>query len=223
LNTRENETTLGRKVLFDPDHWYKIGRGRNFSMGVSRDELINAVLTSLPEEYAPYSLVATSSDFLVAERHLIGTNDYVDVPINEIRDRLGKSLFTCHIKSSTLTPDLTWESRRVRENIQVNGLISIQDGVSLDVLLLTSSVYFVHKIFNNNSFEEYEHREYGMVFRRIVKSLKKLAKYHVIHTIRETGKEEVYCSASDEFLPIFEKSKRLSDAKLVPIDRKTTS
>jgi hypothetical protein len=203
-DTKYAVTSLGERPHFDPDSWDRAGMGRSYSIGASREELVDEVLRSLPDQFAPYSFVADRGDFIGKFRHLIGSKQYAEFPASEILQRMDEGMFRFRIRSLPLTPILDWSPSKILAALHVNGLVVIQDGTDIRPHAWASDVSILHRIFNNVSMEEYTHTEYNLIYSAIVKSL--------------SGKQRIHCLGTDKYKIIFDSKNTRRNIALVPIE-----
>jgi hypothetical protein len=162
-------------TVYDPRIWYRDTRGRSFEFYACDEELAQMLADSLPQELAPFSLVATHVEKLgrrqYVHRHVTaGTDRFVELRQEGIRH--------FNLCSDYITPSLVLpKNQAVSAIVSTNGLVDIQAGFARKGKLEESSIGLVNRIRNKHTDEVVVHAEYELVFHALKSAVRKRLAY----------------------------------------------
>ena len=161
-------------VIYDVNDWRRCGRGMTLDFFATDEEVQNWLLTALPSEYSPYTLVGTDS---IKQGKI-----YVEKGFEFNIDELKKAMYEKEdarwrfwIRSKVITPELDFSrEKRISWVLSYTGMVNLQHGGYIKNMgHATSGIGIVNKIRNDNTGEEIEHKEYLKVYNALKREIKK--------------------------------------------------
>ena len=164
--------------LFDPWNWKPAGRGRDFQFFATDEDIVELFAEALPEEYGPYSLLVRYAGPQgnvyreVVSRHAVPE-------FAQLREQ-GPELF--RVQSHAITGDVDFSgAQKLDALIGVNGLLHIHHGNRSNKLgWLPSHLGIVHRIVQQFTGEQHDHREYDRIFGFLKRAIQKRLKYEAM-------------------------------------------
>lgn len=165
-------------TIFEPGEWRRYGRGRGYEFFAIDSDVQQLLNTSLPDKFAPYSLIA---DFLVEEEDGRFRGSYEEVGVEDFVSQRKKKekRQRFFIRSHLLSPDL--ELSGVTDLglfLYINGLVHVNhvfihggSGWS------KSRLQIMNKIYNDEREELYLHGDYNKIYNALRRGLKKILRY----------------------------------------------
>jgi hypothetical protein len=162
----------GRHVTpssINPDVWVRHGRGKVVHFKASDDEVICALNSALPHEYAPYVLLASSLRKVEKKyRSNCEVISFDDIP-RLVREGVWQYVI-CSLRLTRL-PDFT-QLDFADGWLATNGLINLQHGRIGKKGPAPSSFGIVDKVRNVESGEIRTHRDYLKVYKALTRLIK---------------------------------------------------
>ncbi len=199
------------------DVWQRIGRGRSFEFVATDQEILAWLISCLPVDFAPYTLVSTNmvqQGKSFVERT---SPDQVDRFL-ELKGEGKDSVTEFWIWSQSLTPDLELKSHAtVTRQLAFNGLIRLSHGRRLTdytlperpIAVWPSDLVMVDRVLNSLTGELRHYDDYLRIYRALVRKMKERTVYRSILRFRSGEERE---ATKTEELNWTEGAKRLYDA-----------
>lgn len=168
-----------QKVIYDVENWYRVGRGQGLEFFATDDEVQEWLLTILPKEYGPYTLVG--ADIVEVEKKKYIEKGF-EFDIGELKKAVYEKeepRWNYWIRSKVITPELDFSrEKRITWVLSYTGLISLHHGLDLKNLGRdASSIGIVERVRNKNTGEEIIHEEYLKLSKYLSRHIKKLLCY----------------------------------------------
>ncbi|MFA7486383.1 MAG: hypothetical protein WCZ89_10185 [Phycisphaerae bacterium] len=181
-----------RQVIYDINNWRRLGRGQVLQFFATDDEVQNWLLTLLPPEYGPYTLVG--ADSIEVENKMYVEKGF-EIDISDFKTAIYEKEYPrwqYWIRSKALTPKLDFlRQKRITWVLSYSGLVGLQHGRYLkDAGRDFSSIGIVDKVINDETGEEIVNKEYLSIFKKLKKEIKRHLLYSSIWKFDDGSERE---------------------------------
>jgi hypothetical protein len=163
--------------IYDVDNWHRVGRGRVLQFFATDDEIQEWLLSALPPEYGPYTLVG--ADLVQIEKKKYIQKGF-EFGIDELKRAMyeqDETRWEYWIRSKVITPQLDFSRHKMISWIlSYSGLVGLHHGSynknkwvdGLDA----SSIGIVDQVNNDKTGEKIQHKEYLNIFKKLNREIK---------------------------------------------------
>jgi hypothetical protein len=164
-----------QEPIYDVENWYRVGRGQVLQFFATDEEVQEWLVSMLPQEYAPYTLVG-------ADMIEIDKNKYIEKGFEFDITELKKAIYEKEeprwqywIRSKVITPKLDFSrEKKITWVLSYTGLVGLDHGGQVKRIGRdASSIGIVDKIKNKKTDEVIRHNEYLKIFNILARRIKK--------------------------------------------------
>jgi hypothetical protein len=164
-----------QQPIYDVDNWYRIGKGRVLQFFATDDEVQEWLLTMLPSEYGPYTLVG--ADLVRVEKKKYVEKGF-EFDITELKQAIYEIEYPrwqYWLRSKVLTPELDFSRQKIITWVlSYTGLVGLHHGGYIKNMGRdASSIGIVDTVSNKSTGEVIKHSEYLKIFNILARQIKK--------------------------------------------------
>ena len=156
-------------MINDPDHWYRVGRGRYFEFRAEDGQVIDLLHEALPKHYAPYTLVMIE----LIKQGKVYVETARESQISDLPLLCSPKTWDFFVRSEILSPGVEFQHVESPSRFcSFNGMINLQHGQEHKGTRLRSTIGIVERVAKESSDEIVEHREYMEVFEALKRAFR---------------------------------------------------